>query len=436
MNYPEFGEIHTLLNQITEFSRLKAEYGSTLLAQEKIDTIQRQLKDALDEILKIPDNIELLQKEPSLLDEIKKLRKDGPHRIWDKIEDDKQFKERMEGAVYGRFIGCTLGVPVEGWDIEEMKNQAADLKMPFPPANYWKAVTYPYRTQYNGSFRSAYSLNGINGIPVDDDITYTLVGLLILEKYGLNFTTNDVGEFWKEYLPIACTAEDIALRNLKNGIPADKAAEIGNPYAQWIGADIRSDAWGYACAGYPEKAAELAYKDAYLSHRRNGIYGEMFFSAVIAAAFTVDNAIDALKIGLTEIPSDCLLYHDIIWALDTGKHLTNYQDARDAVNEHFKGMPVFHTNNNACLTIFGLMIGGNDFTKVISQTMAMGLDNDCTTATAGSIIGAIVGIKGISEYWYKNFYNKVYSYLNNYPEFALSDVVERFVKLAQLTHQQ
>ena len=46
--------------------------------------------------------------------------------------------------------------------------------------------------------------------------------------------------------------------------------------------------------GYPEKAAEMAYNDAYLSHRRNGIYGEMFFSAVQSAAFTVDTAVEQL----------------------------------------------------------------------------------------------------------------------------------------------
>lgn len=100
-----------------------------------------------------------------------------------------------------------------------------------------------------------------------------------------------------------------------NGIRVEKAGETDNPFEQWIGADIGSDAWRYACAGYPEKAAELAYKDVYFSHCRNGIYGEMFFTAVIAAEFTIDNTVDALKIGLAEIPSHCMLYHDIIWAL-------------------------------------------------------------------------------------------------------------------------
>ena len=32
-----------------------------------------------------------------------------------------------------------------------------------------------------------------------------------------------------------------------------------------------------------------------------------------------------------------------------------------------------------------------DFTRTISVTVAMGLDNDCTAATAGSLLGAVLG---------------------------------------------
>ena len=85
-------------------------------------------------------------------------------------------------------------------------------------------------------------------------------------------------------------------------MPAERAAEKDNPFCEWIGADIRADPWGYLAPGWPEKAAEMAWRDAYLSHRRNGIYGEMFFAAAISAAFTVDHPVEALEIGLTEIP--------------------------------------------------------------------------------------------------------------------------------------
>ena len=106
----------------------------------------------------------------------------------------------------------------------------------------------------------------------------------------------------------------------------------------------------------------------------------MFFAAAQAAAFAVDDPIAALEIGLTEIPRDCALARAIRWALTAGKGLKNYREARQAVDEHFPGMHSVHTINNACLTVFGLMIGGTDVTRVLSETVAMGLDNDCTAA--------------------------------------------------------
>ena len=130
-------------------------------------------------------------------------------------------------------------------------------------------------------------------------------------------------------------------------------------------------------------AADMAYRDAYISHRRQGIYGEMYFSAVIAAAFAVDHPVEALEIGLSEIPKECRLAREVRWALEMAPQIGDYAQARAAVDERLAGMHGVHTINNACLTVWGLTIGGTDLTRVIAETVAMGLDNDCTAATAG-----------------------------------------------------
>ena len=105
--------------------------------------------------------------------------------------------------------------------------------------------------------------------------------------------------------------------------------------------------------------------------------------------------------------------------------------ARAAVDERFAGMHRIHTINNAALTVWGLTIGGDDFTKVISETVAMGLDNDCTAATAGSIFGAAYGLDAIPAHWTRDFNNKVYSYINGIETFALDDMYDRYTALAR-----
>ena len=361
---------------------------------------------------------------------IRTLRPRGPRRLWQHL-DTRTYAERLEGALLARMAGCTLGAPVEFWPIEKMKALAVRNGDEFPPADYWSSVPEPEKKRYGLSRRRQYTRDGIDGVPVDDDIAYTLLGLLVLEDHGPGFTVADNGAAWLKYLPYACTAEEVALRNLRKGVPAERAGEVDNPFAEWIGADIRSDPWGYAAPGLPERAADMAWRDASLSHRGSGVHGAMLFSAAIAAAFAVDHPVEAIEIGLTEIPRACRLVREVRWALKVGPTIRDYAQARAVVDDRFAGMDAVHTVNNACLTIFGLMIGGRDVTRVIGQTVAMGMDNDCTAATAGSIAGAVVGKSGVPEHWHMNFNNTVHSYLIGKRRFRISALVKRFTRQAE-----
>jgi len=433
MPYPPKIDFGGLGGELIEYARLMHEYGAKGL-DAPLREAEAALKAAIEKVKALPVDAEMKAREPDGLDAIRALRAPGPRRIWKALPAD--FEDRLAGAFLARFAGCTLGAIVEGNSVESMEEWAKYLHFQFPPTDYWPQARNPASVRYLKGLCESYTSAKMDGAPVDDDTTYTLIGLVIAEEYGLGFTTADVGDAWVKYLPMACTAEDVALRNLKNGVPAEKAADIGNPFCQWIGADIRCDPWAYMSPGWPERAAELAYRDAYLSHRRNGIYGAMFFAAAIAAAFTVDNAVDALKLGLTEIPQGCALRADIEWALAESANVHDYKAARAAVDERFAGMHSVHTNNNAALTVFGLTIGAGDVSKTIGETVAMGLDNDCTAATAGSIAGAIAGKKGVRTRWYEPFHNKAYSYMNVHGEFAIDDALRRFAALARANLSQ
>ncbi len=426
--YPKIPKYAKLTSQLELEAQLKAEYGARGVG-ESLARAERALKAALRELQALPIDKALARQEPNDLDQIKRLRPAGPRRIWEGF-DAEAYGNRLEGALLGRMAGCTLGAPVEFWPVERMRTLADENGDAFPPTDYWSKVPNPKAKRYQMSRCEEYTRDVMNGVPVDDDIAYTLLGLLIAEEHGPDFTVEDVGKAWVKYLPYACSAEEVALNNLKKGVPASRAGVKDNPYCEWIGADIRSDPWGYMAPGWPERAAEMAYTDAYISHRRQGIYGEMFFAAAIAAAFTVDDPVEALRLGLSEIPRQCALAKAVRWALRVAPEIRDYKQARAAMEAKFKGMHHVHTINNACLTLWGITIGGTDFTKVIGNTVAMGMDNDCTAATAGSIVGAVVGKQGIPEHWHKNFNNKIHSYLIGKRSFPISGVLKRFERQA------
>jgi ADP-ribosylglycohydrolase len=429
MGYPKMSGCGHFINMINEYAKLKHEYGAEGIA-EIISETDAFLKAQLEKMTALPVCEKTAANEPDDLQEIKKLRTPAERRLWTAFDESK-YADRLKGALYGRFAGCTLGAPVEFWSISDMEDWAKWIGDEFPNKHYWSKIKNPNSLRYGMSPCYNYTTEGMDGVPVDDDIAYTLLGLLTAEDCGLDFNTGDVGKCWLKYLPYACTAEDIALKNLKKGIPADKCGELDNPYVQWIGADIRSDPFGYLAPGLPEKAAEMAYYEAYVSHRRNGIYGEMFFSAAIAAAFALTDPFEAINKALCEIPKECLLYKDMMWALDIKGTVKDYRHARELVDDYFAGMSGVHTNNNAALTLFGLQLGGGDFTKTINNTVAMGLDNDCTGATVGSLFGACHGFGSIDKVWYEKFNNRIHSYLIDKPSFEIDDVLNRFTVLAR-----
>lgn len=101
------------------------------------------------------------------------------------------------------------------------------------------------------------------------------------------------------------------------------------------------------------------------------------------------------------------LYREYVWLLC---EYGNREDAADAVGERFGDQSRVHTNDNACLAVFGISIG--DFTKAIGETVAMGYDNDCTR----------LGISRIPSCWYDKFHNTVRTYMNGKSEYRIDEV--------------
>lgn len=392
------------------------------------------LDDACRSVDALATDPRMATREPDALAEIRRARPRGPRRLWARL-DRRVYPHRLAGALYGRIAGCVLGAPVELWEPDRMAAQARENGDQFPPVDYWSNVAEPWELHYGTCARRDYLRGQLNGVPVDDDLMYTVLGLLLLEDAGPNFATDDAARLWIGCLPHACTAEEAALRNLRAGVPPDRAAEVDNPYQHWIGAAIRADPWGYAAPGWPERAADFAWRDARLTHRRAGIHGAMFFAAAISAAFATGDPITALRVGLTEIPRDCAFARAIRWALRTAPRLDDFRAARAAVDRRFPGMDPVHVINNACLTVFGLYLGGRDFTRVVGHTVAMGLDNDCTAATAGSLFGAAYGVGAIPTRWRHPLGTQMHSYLLGHPTFDLADLQTRFQVQAARTHE-
>ena len=387
------------------------------------DTMFVDLYDALDALEPEPS---FPYEEPSDLATIQSLRPDGPRRMDPSISDDA-VADRIHGGWLGRAAGCSLGRPVEGW-LRKRIDHYLESTDALPLDNY-----IPYTEGTISPTLKPSTRGNIKFMARDDDMDYPILGLLALEHHGTNLTSRNIANTWLNRMPFdfLYTAESAAYRNFVNRRWPPDSAVWRNPFREWIGAQIRADIFGYVTPGWPEKAAELAYRDASISHVKNGIYGEMFVAAMIAAAFVENDIQKIVEIGLSEIPQKCRLaeaIHDVlVWCAE----LSDWETVWNKIFKKYGHYHGVHTINNAALVIMGLYFGADNYEQGIVITVRSGWDTDCNGATVGSILGARFGAEGLPEKWINVLNDRLISVVRDCNDKRISELAERTHHMAQ-----
>ncbi|MCL6432349.1 MAG: ADP-ribosylglycohydrolase family protein [Anaerolineae bacterium] len=369
--------------------------------------------------------------EPVTLDGIRAARSDGPRRLDCRLDSDALY-DRILGAWLGRCAGCTLGKPVEGWTRERIEEYLR-VAGSYPLDDYFPVIEpFPEGLALHPNYRET-ARGYIRYMARDDDIDYTILGLSYFERFGPGFTSDQVADSWLGMLPyhLVYTAERVAYHNLVNGLRPPRSATYRNPYREWIGAQIRADAFGYVAPGLPEVAAEFAYRDAVVSHVKNGVYGEMWVAAMLAAALVSDDLDTVLAAGLAEIPARSRLAEAVRETISARRTYRTWQEAWDALMVRYGHYSVVHTINNAVMVLLGLLYGEMDLGKTISIAVMGGLDTDCNGATAGSIIGALLGARRLPERWVTPLSDRVTSVVVGYHDNRISDLARRTARVAE-----
>ena len=362
--------------------------------------------------------------EPSTLEEIEK---ESPNRIPDgnPAFDDAFLQDRFRGAWIGRIGGCLLGKPVEGWRREDSWEMMKDCKN-FPLNRYIRLADMSpamlKQAQTPGNFRcnpcyADFATDGMS--PSDDDTNYTVFAMRLLDTYGQSFSSDDVLSSWMRWIPMlnTCTAERVAYRNGAIGIAPPGSASFRNPYREWIGAQIRGDYFGYVNLGRPHAAARMAFRDAAISHVKNGIYGEMFCAALMAGAVLTDDMKKLLSIGLDVIPARSRLNRDIRLVLEWYEAGLSYEEVLDRIVEMY---PPYarngwvYTNPNTMIVATALLYSRGEFGPAVCRAVQAAYDTDCNGATVGSVVGILNGADRIDPQWTEPFPNGLHTQIDGY----------------------
>ncbi len=337
---------------------------------------------------------------------------------------------RMHGAWLGRAAGCLLGKPVEKIPRRGIR-EILEATGRWPLDDWFTARGLPddvaARWAWNRRSASTSLAENIDGMPEDDDLNFPMLNLALLERHGATFTTDDVAQSWLDELPAGrvFTAERIAYRNLLLGHVPPETARVRNPFHDWIGAQIRGDVFGWASPGAPERAAELAWRDAVLSHTGNGVYGEMFVAAACSVAVTGATLDDVIDAGLSVIPPSSRYAQAVHFARSVGAGERDWEDVVDAVEQRYGHLHWVHVLNNTALMVAALVHGDGDFERSITAVVSGGWDTDSNGATVGSIAGALTGAEALPSRWVSPLRNRIATTLSGFDGIGFDTLAAR-----------
>ncbi|MBA2332673.1 MAG: ADP-ribosylglycohydrolase family protein [Actinobacteria bacterium] len=383
------------------------------------DEVRRLALELLDELDARPRP--LGEEEPGGFEEI--LRAANPASM----EAPDDLPERIAGAWLGRAAGCVLGKPVESIPREGIR-AIAQATGNWPVAGWFTAEGLPEevseRWPWNRASRPTSLAENIAGIPEDDDLNFTMLGVVLLERCGTDFDALDVAKVWLDYMPPGriFTAERVAMRNLLEAYLPPQTATRRNPFREWIGARLRVDAYGWAAPGDPVAAARMAWEDARVSHTANGVYAAMFMAAAHAVSLSESSSAVCADIGLSVVPTGSRLAE----ALRTARELEgDWETVVDALYERYGHYHWVHAINNTALVAAALYRFDGDFAGGIGAVVQGGWDTDTNGAAVGSILGATVGAAGIDERWAKPLGGRFASSLPGFDGITLDELAAR-----------
>jgi ADP-ribosylglycohydrolase len=393
-----------------------------------------EVEELYDRLLNLPRSADWPYEEPSTWPEIEALLPAGDHARSSAGEvDDATLGDRLRAAWLGRCAGCNLGKPVEGFTPEQIRRYL-ELAGAWPLDDYLPALDpFPEGLELRRCWTET-TRGRITHMARDDDIDYTILALHVLESHGFGFGTADVAAKWLDNLPFTqtYTAERVAYRNLIHNLRPPATATHRNPYREWIGAQIRADLFGYVSPGVPRRAAELAFRDAALSHVANGIYGELWAAALVAASFTAPDARSALERSLDHIPPRSRLAEALRDVLDLhARGGLTWDQARDHVADRYGHYHWVHTINNAAVVAVALLWGEGDFGRTVGFAVQAGWDTDCNGATAGSVFGALHGTAALPERFVAPLSDRIRSAIGAFDNANISDLADRTFRLAR-----
>jgi len=357
-----------------------------------------------------------------------------------KTDDTAAYAVKAEAAFLGSVLGCILGKPLEVNPTWAELQKAGEACGAWPIQDFISERFLEALGRRHESWSETIKEN-IQYVAADDDLHYSVMGMLNLEKFGLGLDAMGVKDTWlrhqsinfvwgPERLMTAVLALDHLMEeggeNAQTNEDIWQWGEILNPGNELCGAAIRADAYGYAFAGRPDLAAKYAFIDASFTHRRTGVYSTMYIAAAISLMFVAKDPMQAFADALLFIPQRSRFHRMMSLCLEYVATSTSFEDGYNRIHNRFGEYDHCKVYQEVGTLANTLKYAENVWDGVCKQVM-QGNDTDSFGCTAGSLLGAWFGVADHERL--RIFNGEIQISLASFHEHSLSALAKRMGQL-------
>ncbi|MFB3921580.1 MAG: ADP-ribosylglycohydrolase family protein [Terriglobia bacterium] len=323
-----------------------------------------------------------------------------------------ELEDKIRGGWAGQMIGVTYGAPTE----------------------------FRFRGKINETPRD-WKPEELKGALDQDDLYVEMTFAGVMDRVGLDATTEQYGEAFKDSKYMLWHANLAARRLLRRGV---KAPASGNPahnlHANDIDFQIESDFIGLMCPGLPRAAQHYAERVGHVMNYGDGVYGGVFFGGMYAAAFFEKDPRKVVEAGLAAIPAGSVyaqVIRDVLkWSAEnpdwkkTWRLIEDKWDKDDPCPDGALRPFNIDASLNGAYVALGLLYGNGDFEKTMEVSMRAGQDSDCNPSSAVGILGVMLGYKRIPAKWTAPL-GAIADSKFSYTDYSFNSIVASTVKRAQ-----
>lgn len=323
----------------------------------------------------------------------------------------EDLRDRVAGGWAGQMIGVSYGAPTE----------------------------FRSNAKINESVFPKWTPERVSNALEQDDLYVDMTFAKVLDDKGLDATTEDFGAMFRNAKYHLWHANLASRRAMRRGVPAALAGTPKyNVHANDIDFQIEADFIGLMAPGLPQSATDIAWRAGRVMNYGDGIYGGIFVSCMYSAAFFESDPEKVVEAGLACLPAaspyarvirDVLAWHRQypsdwrkVWHLIEDKW-----DKRDPCPEGALLPYNIDAKLNGSYIALGLLYGGGDFARTLDVSTRAGQDSDCNPASAGGILGVMLGYKAIPQLW-KGGIPAIATKKFSYTDFSFNTIVDSNMK--------